>query len=248
MKTHNDVKEEGLAVLIIGASGTGKSTTALRFPKPGVIVAGDNIRNAMKMNPGVQFKYDDYDTDKDGKPLPMDKRWERVVELTGEMLADPDVQTVVYDNGTRIGEALALHLGRMALTEFEMLGKWRLPKKTGWTPLSMEMGQMLMNVKASKKHLVMTIHARFREDELDKVLDIRPFIPGALGFNLQSFFNEYWMTVLDHTKTPPAYMLTSKPTQRIELKSSLPLPSTFALASWAEFEASYLKPKGQVGK
>lgn len=246
MKTQDNVAEEGLAVLIIGGSGTGKSTTALRFPRPGVILAGDNLRNAMKLNPGVTFKYDIIDTDKEGKELPMDRRWERVIELTNEMVKDPDVETVVYDNGTRLGEVLALHLGRKALTEYEQFGQWRLPKKTGWTPLSMEMGQLLMSVRAAGKHLVMTVHDRLKEDELDKVLDIRPFIPGALGRNLPSFFNEYWQTVLEHTGGTTLYKLTAKPNSRIELKTSLPLPATFELKNWATFEANYLRPKAQA--
>ena len=61
MKTFEDIKDTKVNLLLVGVPGTGKTSLAMKFPRPFILDVDDNIRPAALHTKSTTFGYDTVD-------------------------------------------------------------------------------------------------------------------------------------------------------------------------------------------
>lgn len=254
MKDGNEFKADtSKAILLIGASGTGKTNLAFEWPNPGLIDWGDsNLTNAVERHPGKPFKWGRVDQDDSGAEIPHAKRWDRGTALFKEMAKSPDVLTIVDDSLSMMQAALCDHLveiGGMAEKPL-IVGGQRVMTMSLWGPFKDLIIRRVITARAIGKPYIMTCHSKVDENDMSSVKEYRPNLSGQLAGNLPSLFSEYWQAEATPNSDPRykdsggiRYFIRTAPTSRIQLKSSVGLPPEFEF-TWAAWTAHLAKRGG----
>ena len=93
-------------LLLLSKPGHRKSSIAAHFPGPGFLDTDQNIYRMKQHYPGKKFKFAQPQYSPDGKVLPKEQVWPRAVELVNELVADPEVKTIVLDSLSALQEPL----------------------------------------------------------------------------------------------------------------------------------------------
>ena len=166
-----------LLIFVYGLPGTGKSTFATTFPKPLLIDFEDTAKCFGMRGIGIdRIVMDDWFTKNDKRQL---KEFVK------------DYETIVFDP---LGEAMELMiksnhvLGDPKLAE-KKATRYRqrdgFPTPAGWGEVKKEMRNLMSFIKASKKNLVMVLHAQEQEDEQGHPL-LRPKIQSKVKDDLMA--------------------------------------------------------------
>lgn len=239
MKTQDQFKPiNDLGVLLVGPPLSGKTCVAMQFPAPYIISTDHKIKNAVQLlPPGKQWWFDYVDTDDNGKPVAEADQWTRATTLLKKGCADPNVQTVIWDNLSDLSGILQSHIIANGGTKLRVGGE-QVFEMSHWQPFKLLLQRAIAYARGSGKIFVLCCHETVERDEVSGMLTYLPLIPGQLRGQLGGYFTDVWRTEVDVVPgKPPRYYVRTTPTPRQALGHSvLGLPSEFVF-DWNKFAA-----------
>lgn len=238
--------EQELALLLVGAPKTGKTNVAMQFPNPGFIDADKNLFSAVRRHPNKKFWYGQPDYGPDGTPLKPEQRWIRTLAIADELLAVPELQTIVVDSGTRVQTFLQEYLISQGAPSSKgdgtlKIGGEAMMSMALWYPFKTLFERFIMKLRATKKIVVFIFHEKVDKDEITGTLLYRPSIGGQLADTMGALFTDVWRTeAVPGAQDKVDYKVRTVPTARMALGNSLGLPTTFNF-TWEEFSKYFKK-------
>jgi hypothetical protein len=237
MKTHTDYKPSNdFGLLLIGPPLSGKTTVAMQFPRPYIISTDHKIKNAVERIPkGQPWYYDYVDIDDTGKPVDPINQWTRATDLLKKGCADPNVQTVIWDNLSDLSGILQTHIIANGGTKLTVGGE-KVFEQQHWQPFKLLMQRSIAYARGSSKMFIVCCHESIERDEVTGMLIYQPLIPGQLKGQLGGFFTDVWRTEVEVVPNkPPRYYVRTVPTPRMSLGHSIAgLPPEFVF-DWPTF-------------
>jgi len=219
-------QSEVIRLLLQGPPGSGKDVVAAQFPKPFVIDIDRNLGNVMRFlkSKGMpQPLFDFIDTDKDGNPLPMPKRYNRLNELLIEGQVSPDVETIVISSGTTLSDvmisAVLASQGKTAISDFK-------DGRQFWNFFAVASRNFMATLSQVQKNIILTVHEKVRENEQGQtVYPLEVAWPGQVGDILGCFFTNVWRCETDSVTSGPntitKYFVRTAPNHQFKLKQAL---------------------------
>lgn len=237
MKDHTQFRPDGaIAVLLLGAPGSGKTNLAFEFDRPYFMDWGDaNLKSAVERHPGKPFFWDRIDQDDAGKDVPHEQRWERGATLLKAAGADPKVGTLVDDSLSMMQNALCdhiIHKGSQAESPL-IIGGVKVMTRSMWNAFKDLLTKRIIQARSYGKPYIMTCHEKVDADDMTAVKIYRPALSGQLGDNIASLFSDFWSCETDPNADKKKYangvryFVRTVPTSRIKLKCSCGLPAEF---------------------
>ncbi len=229
-------RNTALAVLLGGNPGAGKTNLCMEFPRPYIIDADHNLRNAIERHPACKFTFDDPETDAAGAALPLDRCWERLAELLRENAPKPEVGTLVVDGVGRVTDYLKAYLCRVGsqAERVILVGGEKVMNQSLWQPYADLLKRFVYLCRFYGKPFVLTTHLSVEENEMSGTKEQRPLIQGALKADFPKLFTDFWMcdaapnSDVRYAKANGVrYFVRTAPTHRILLKQSCGLPAEF---------------------
>lgn len=226
------------AILNLGYPGTGKSTLAIKFPKPYILDCDQNldgpIQHWIRAGDPADFKFDCPLYDKDGNLLAPEKRYARANELLKEAAADPEVETIIIDSFTAFVD--------MALAEVRRQMKRKLADGVtvfidenlqiqDWGAFKFLMKNVIVQLRTTGKLTIVNGHVRTDTNEIDKIVRYYLNCPGSTAEEIASYFTEVWVNEIIVTPTAGGvkkeYTIRTYPA--IDREAPLGLKSGFGL-------------------
>lgn len=217
--------EDHLRLLLQGPFGSGKSTTACRFPKPWVFDLDINLGGPLrfirdrKLPPPVG--YDIIDRLEDGKECDPKLRFQRLQACMSAAAARPDVETFVIDGATKLHDYILADVLRQQNKSAMAIQDWGF---------YLALWKAFINqIAAARRHFVLICHERVEKDEVDQTLKYFVMIPGQMGQIIGSLFTDVWRCETETSGVPPVvkYNVRTQPNFRFALKNSCGLPPVF---------------------
>jgi hypothetical protein len=210
MKSTKDYKVQGnLAILLVGDPKVGKTRVTAGFPKPWILDLDKNLSSALRVAGDKEIYFDQIDIDDDGKPVLPIAQWERLEKLVKQAIESPNVQTIVIDSLTRLGEVIEAHIIAKLKSMSVKLRADTVDEQIRLADYDTYATFLLRTValcRASGKYVVWTAHQRIIEEELTKEVRMRLAIAGKLKDTLGGYFTDVWgmqaqtKTVMEGTK------------------------------------------------
>lgn len=144
-----------ISLCLMGDHGTGKTTFALQWPRPGVMDLDGNLDGPesylRKRVKDLSYEYVQPLLDDKGRPLAADKLIADAI-FTGlrELIESPKVGTIVIDSATKLAEALVWWVMGRNGTEDMNLDMWK--------PWRSKMLSLVHKGRNAGKHFVLLIH------------------------------------------------------------------------------------------
>lgn len=188
-----------LAILLMGESGTGKSSIALRFNTPGVILGDKNIRWAAEWakEHNHAWHYDDPELGADGKPLDWPDRWKRSWDLLLEMGRAEAVKTLVDDGLTQLSSYLQARLikeGSKAESPLIIGGEPQMTRSL-WGPFASNMKRRIICARSFNKPYIMIAHVQTGDNETTGAKEQQVNLQGSLKNEIGGWFTDVWQVV-----------------------------------------------------
>ncbi len=243
------IADSNVSLLLMGEPGSGKTCVAMGFDNPYFLSTDRKLGNAVRLYPKKEFKYDYPSDDKDGKLLPIEKRWSNILTMPPnppgmdllKNCSDPWIKTIVVDNLTDISAWLQAYIiSQPALSKNgrPLVAGERIMEMADWQPFQVLMDRFIINLKSFGKTVVVCCHASTDKDDMTGVLRYRPHIGGQLKDLLPSKFSDFWMcSVIQTGANSHRYFVRTMPTSQVTLINSLGLPVEF------DFSAEELRKK-----
>lgn len=224
--------------LLIGSPGSGKTTFALQLPKVGVIDCDDNLGGSVRylrsINKLQDFKYDTPLRDANDKPIVREQQFTQLCKILDEMVASPDVETIVIDSLSSLVEMLFAHvlmqMKRPISPDFKVADKKF--EYEDWAAFGNILRKLIFQLKSCGKRFGLTAHTNVDHDELTKILYRFINCPGAVRNYLSGWFEEAWEFYIATQGVPPNEKAVRKirtvPDPRsvnLGLKTSVNLPA-----------------------
>lgn len=187
----------GLALLLIGSPKSGKTALAMTFPRPYILDCDNNLRGALKHHASLGSPITEYYYDNPGEVSP-EKRWEFSMQKLDEAIASPDIDTIIVDGLTLLGDylqAFILNNTRSDSSQSHLIiAGQKCMQMNHWTPFKNLMTKLVMAGKSSGKMFIMTCHESAESDTNGSIIAYRPLIQGSLKNNIAGFFSDCWRT------------------------------------------------------
>lgn len=230
MKTASLNPPSDFALLLVGRPGSGKSTLAGRFPSPYFFSLDRNLRgpSSILLAEGKDFSYDD-DFDLDDKGLPitdvgMGFVWNKIATRYSEVVNDPAIKTLVFDNTTVISDLIIADILRQQGRKAMEIRDWGDYLKC-WK-------QFFLKIRRCGKFVVVISHERVEKDEMDGTLKYFLAVHGQAADIIPSLVTDVWRCevgeeLVGQTKQVKYKVRIISNTRHEMLKSSLPLKNMF---------------------
>lgn len=190
MKTFLTHKPVEFALLLIGPSGGGKTTFALRFPRPYVISFDRNLRGpcAQLAYEGItNVAYDDMVAwDEAGKPRPMQVQYAYFNQSFNVGYTSPDIDTIVVDNATHLCDVILAECLAQNMT------KTKKPEIQTWGQFLYAWKELLLKTRGCAKRVIFIAHEKVEKDEMTGMLKYFLAIPGQTAQILPTLFTDVW--------------------------------------------------------
>lgn len=232
-------KQSFLRALIQGESGASKTTTALQFPGVWVIDCDLNLGGPLRWlkanGKTLPIGYDTIDKDDEGKLVPENLRWQRMLTVLAELGKKAHtigLRTIVFDSMSKMNDYNKAHVLRTNPTKsggFE---------QTSWGFFYSNWIQLVGLVTAQPVNCVFTAHDKVDKDELDGSTKIMLNTQGQFQSVAKSMFTDVWHAEVKAEGMPPVYkrVLRTCPDYKHEgLKNSFSLPPLWEF-NWKQLE------------
>jgi hypothetical protein len=238
-----ETNEGFLRVLLQGPPGGGKTTTACQLPRPWIADCDLNLAGPLRylrsQNLTLPVGYDTIDRDEKGVEVHKQLRFTRLAKVTEDAAKNPDIDTMVFDSGTKISDYIMDHvLKQQGKTQMEM---------QSWGFYLAFWKQFIGSISTAKKHIVFIVHEKVEKDEIDQALKYFINLPGQIKDVIGALFTDVWRAeASEKPGMPPTteYLIRTSPNYRFALKNSLQLPSLFKF-SWPTIAAKLVPPTTQ---
>lgn len=214
---------QAFALLLQGAPGQGKTSWALRFPKPYIFDADNNLSGAIRRLRGQgqdhNILYDIGNVDDDGKEVlenATTNRYTRMSKCLIEAVKSPDVQTIIVDSASALSDYMMTEVLRQANRK-----QMTVPD---WGSYLFLFKNLITQVRSQGKLFVMTAHEKPEKDEVSGIIQYEIALPGQIRHVIGGMFSDVWRAEITEKGGKYEYALRTMPTIRLALKNSLELP------------------------
>lgn len=232
MKNGDSYPPSSFALLLLGYPGTGKTTTAMGFPRPWFLDMDHNLSSADAVwkHKGMPraWTYDVLEQTDEGKEVERHNRWLRLDRLTAEICKNPNVDTVVFDSLSELEVVLCDYLINEDKDKVSTVGGEKMMNVPLYRPFYMLIEKLFMRIRSAGKILVVTCHIKQDQNKASGVIEYLPSISGKWKTELARLFSDFWQADVKQTtrtKENPAgveYFIRTAPTSRLSLKCSVP--------------------------
>jgi hypothetical protein len=241
MKTNEQYQSnQSFGLLLLGPPKSGKTNAAMIFPNPYFADCDNNLSSAVNRCGDKTFYYDTINIDDEGKEVPEGFRYERLLQCCKAAANNPDVQTIVVDSLTMVGDYIIAHI----------LRKQNIPQMRiqDYGTLKDLASKFIVWLRSSGKLIIFTGHEKYDKDEISGVLLYRVNFPGQLADTIGAYFSDVWRCECEQSGGDKyKYIVRTMPTPRMALGNSLGLPTTFEL-SWDRLKTKLQPTKLQSTK
>lgn len=183
----------GTAILLCGQAGAGKTALAMRlFPKSYIFIADLNFESGKRYlekigQLGNIIGYDTASPDENGKIVPPNARYDRMMKCLTAAIADPSVDAIILDSSTFIEDIIK---GKICNATSEAAIK--LNGFDQWGLLVTSWKSIIMQLRQSGKKLVMTSHETKEKDESDQIFKYQIAVDGSIRGKFPALFSDVW--------------------------------------------------------
>lgn len=220
MKKSTDYKPAGnFALLLLGPPKHGKTNLALAFPKPAVLDCDGNLSRVVGQ--GVEFLFENPNTDSSGKHQSGDKSWAASCNFLREAIALPDeeCQTIIIDGFSIMCNYL---VDALVVNSKLTVGGEKVMDQSLWQPFRNKLQQFVMRGRSSNKRFVVTCHETIIQDEkTGAIIAYRPLISGQLKDNLAGLFTDCWRVEAKDIAGKPKYSIRFAPKNFMQIGNSI---------------------------
>lgn len=183
------------AILLLGESGTGKSSLAMRFPDPGFMLGDKNIKHAATWAAERKMSWFWADPLLDDKGQPAPDPWTRSMAILKEMGADPNVKTIVDDGLTHLTGYLkqALIQAGSAAEKPLVIGGEKVMTMSLWGPFADNLRRRITIARSFGKPYIMIAHLSSGENEMTGSKEYQVALQGAMRDEIRSWFSDVWL-------------------------------------------------------
>lgn len=185
----------GVAILLVGPAGSGKTVTGLRlFKKTYAFIADLNFKSGKdyltKINEiGNVVGFDTATPDENGKPVTPMLRYDRMLKCIGDAHKDPNVDCVFIDSATFIEDIIKAKICSAANeTAIKLEGYGQ------WGQLLMTWKSIIMQCRQSGKKLIMAAHENKEKDASDNIYKYGISVDGQIAAKFPALFSDVWRT------------------------------------------------------
>lgn len=240
MKSNEEfISDDKLGLLIVGEPWSRKSTLAMQFPDPWICDADNNLSRLVRLPfmQGKRYWYDRLDVDDSGKPVPDEKRWLRLLQVTTDAANASEPKYLIFDSITEIGRCLERYVISQGSSSKDLvIGGEKSMTLQLWNPYKDLWMKFIMAVRAGNKPCIFIAHRKMDKDEVLGTLMYKPMIGGQLADSIGRLFTDVWHTTTEHgmpTQDNPSgvtYWVETVPQPRMaQLGTSLGLPHRFKM-------------------
>ena len=187
--TKDLVIPERSKILLVGRSGSGKTTSLGTFPKPTYIMDTDQGLGPLM---GQDIEYDTF-VDRPGEiPHAYTDIMKKIIEL-GKLPNPP--ATVALDSFTTFTDLLMSHVSKM-------LGKTNhLLDRGDWQQVTIRLMNFINQFTSLSCNTVLVAHSDYEKDDVTGIVRIAPLTIGKLKWRLGMYFSEvYYCEVFQDAK------------------------------------------------
>ncbi len=176
--------------------------------------------------------YDTIDVDDAKKVVPENMRLQRLFKCLDAVMANPVVETIIIDGGTKCGDYIKAEVMRQNPTKtggFE---------QTSWGFYYTLWVKFVGILTTSGKHVVFIFHEKIDKDELDGSTKFYLNVQGQFKDMAGSMFTDVWRAEVNAVGNPPVAEYTIRTLQSFRnhgLKNGLGLPPVFKF-DWSLIE------------
>lgn len=237
----------GFGLLLQGPPKSGKTTLALNFPGVGCADCDNTLSGPVrwfKENRPEKLKdiwIQTINMTEDGKEVPDDQRWERLIKAINLFLAKPEVKTILIDGLSSVSQYLMDHI-----ISKKTSGEKRMTI-ADWVPFRELLSKLVVNTRATKRMVIVTAHEEVNKNDTDGSLLVTPNIPSKLAGSIGGFFSDVWRC--EPGNAEGVYVVRAQPKPLVpSLGNSLGLKPDVAkgfIFNWKEFEQLLYKYEKQ---
>lgn len=230
MKTASSYKpSHGFGLLLQGPPKSGKTTTALQFPAPGIVDCDNNLAGPfrwLRHNRSKQFediRHDTVNVLPDGEECPSELRWTRMCEIINDILADNTRRTIILDSMSSIAVYLIEHI-----VANKPSSRDKNMTISDWVPFRNMLAKLVDSLRATRRIVIFTAHEEVNKNDLDGSLLVTVNIPSKLAGNIGGFFSDVWRCESEEVQGEVRFKIRAMPSPMVpSLGNSLGLPKEF---------------------
>lgn len=244
---------QSFGLLLQGATGMGKTTFALQFPRPYIFDADNNLSGAFRRlnEKKITFSYDIGLIDDEGKEVPLsptsqyvkggslirtadhtNSRYWRMIKCLTEAALSPDIDTIILDTASTISDYIMAECMRLLPT---VTGNMEIPS---WGVYLDAWKKLIIKIRSQQKAVVLIVHERVEKDEHFGTITYEVMLPGQISTIMGSLFSDIWHMEINDTGER---IVRTQPTRQLKLKCSLDLPTTFLASDFTKVTTAMQK-------
>lgn len=207
----------GIALLLVGGAGAGKTSLGMRlFPKTYVLASDPNLASGIRYLKKIGqldnvVGFDNLNVYDDGKPVPVNMRYDRMISLLDKAIADPNIDCIFRDSVTFMEDIIkakicgAQNEATIKLQNFEQWGNYLMTWK-----------YLVSKCRASGKKLIDSAHENKEKDESDGIFKYQILVDGQIRNRFPAIFSDVIRCEVQETNGKYQWMARCLPNVRQE--------------------------------